>query len=144
MYVAWLRDSCRMARHRNRARDLFVIYAYAPADCSPDTVKEELYQQFLRFLIMAHQTDIVTLAGDLSVHVGRLKGNERQVGFDSYRSDNHQHRSGLNSSASPTDRCLSPRLKCSYIRSEYATGTGRPIQTVKERNAVVTNTGNTV
>ncbi|CAH8489984.1 unnamed protein product [Schistosoma curassoni] len=49
--------------HENRC--LFVIFAYAPTDCSLNAIKDEFYYQ-LSVLQKVRSTDIVVLAGDLS------------------------------------------------------------------------------
>lgn len=58
-----LRGFCRVTRHRDRARNLFDILAYAPTGCSSDTVKDEFYM----LLRTAHRANIVILAGDINV-----------------------------------------------------------------------------
>jgi exonuclease III len=87
-----LEGSCRVNSRRSDTRALFVVSAYAPTDCSPDTIKDVFYQQLHELLHKASRTDIVLLAGDLNARVGRLSVNEArlggQFGLDNGRSDN--------------------------------------------------------
>lgn len=75
-----LRGSCKVSKCRSDERSLFVVSAYAPTDCSPDTVKDEFYHQLHVLLRKASKTDIVILAGDLNARVGRLDSSEAHLG----------------------------------------------------------------
>ncbi|CAH8560679.1 unnamed protein product [Dicrocoelium dendriticum] len=87
-----LRGSCRINRHREERRNLFVISVYAPTDCSGDSVKDDFYRDLHQLLTNAKKSDVVILAGDFNARVGRLLPYERHLGghhaLDENRSDN--------------------------------------------------------
>jgi hypothetical protein len=87
-----LAGSCKVARGRDINRCLYVVSAYAPTDCSSESLKDEFYSQLNDLLRKAPRSDIVVLAGDLNARVGRLSLEEAQLGgphgLDSHRNDN--------------------------------------------------------
>ena len=87
-----LKGSCRKSRFRTETRNLFVVAAYAPTDCSSDAVKDDFYQRLHNLLRSVPRTDIVVLAGDLNARVGRLTSFESHLGgrfgLDCQRTDN--------------------------------------------------------
>ncbi|MES9976933.1 MAG: reverse transcriptase domain-containing protein [Candidatus Thiodiazotropha sp.] len=87
-----LEGSSRVSKLLNTKRSLFVIAAYAPTDCSSDSVKDEFYRQLHDLLRNVAKSDIVVLAGDLNARVGRLTTTESHLGghhgLDSCRTDN--------------------------------------------------------
>jgi exonuclease III len=87
-----LAGSCKVARGRDINRCLYVVSAYAPTDCSSESLKDEFYSQLNDLLRKAPRSDIVVLAGDLNARVGRLNLEEAQLGgphgLDSHRNDN--------------------------------------------------------
>ena len=87
-----LRGSCKVNSRRSDRRNLFVVSAYAPTDCSPDAIKDVFYQKLHDLLRKANRADIVVLAGDMNARVGRLSPSEAHIGgpfgLDSCRSEN--------------------------------------------------------
>ena len=87
-----LKGSCRRSRLREETRNLFVIAAYAPTDCSSDAVKDGFYQRLHDLLRTIPRSDVVILAGDLNARVGRLSADESHLGgcfgLECSRSDN--------------------------------------------------------
>ena len=87
-----LEGACKVSKSRTGKRNLFVICAYAPTDCSPDAIKDIFYHKLHDLLHKASRTDIVILAGDLNARVGQLLPSEAHLGgpfgLDSCRSDN--------------------------------------------------------
>ncbi|KAH9590416.1 hypothetical protein MS3_00003110 [Schistosoma haematobium] len=75
-----LESSIKVRRNRREKRCLFVISAYAPTDCSPDAIKDEIYHQLSVLPQKVRSTDIVVLAGDLNVQVGHLGTEESSLG----------------------------------------------------------------
>jgi len=77
---------------RSTKRSLFVISAYAPTNCSSDTIKDEFYDSLRNLLNLSRSSDIVILTGDFNAQVGLLGENEQTLGgrygIDSPRSDN--------------------------------------------------------
>ena len=77
---------------QGRPQTLLLIAAYAPTDCSPQSVKDSFYQQLEGLFQRKRRSDIVILAGDLNAQVGRLNRDEAILGgthgFSSRRTDN--------------------------------------------------------
>ncbi|CAH8514319.1 unnamed protein product [Schistosoma curassoni] len=59
-----LKNSIKV-RNRHEEQCFFVIFAYAPTDCSPNATKDNFYYQ-LSVLQKVLSTDIVVLAGGLN------------------------------------------------------------------------------
>ena len=87
-----LATSVKESHKRDVDRCLFIVSAYAPTDCSSDTVKDRFYDALNALLRRAKSSDIVVVAGDLNAQVGRLSVSETQLGgrhgLDSVRTDN--------------------------------------------------------
>ena len=87
-----LRGSCKISSRRQERRNLFVVSAYAPTDCSSDAVKDTFYAKLHDLLRKAKRGEVVILAGDMNARVGRLSSNEAQLGgpfgLDTCRSEN--------------------------------------------------------
>ncbi|CAM0512289.1 unnamed protein product [Fasciola hepatica] len=61
-------------------RNLFVISAYAPTDCSSDLQKDEFYDALATLVRSSKGSDIVVLAGDFNAQVGKLSVSEACLG----------------------------------------------------------------
>jgi hypothetical protein len=72
--------SCKVNQHRGKKRCLFVISAYAPTNCSHESVKDDFCAQLHDLLQRVPGTDIIVLAGDLNARVGRLASSECHLG----------------------------------------------------------------
>jgi hypothetical protein len=72
--------SSKVNAYRDTKRCLFVVSAYAPTDCSPDSVKDQFYAALDSLLRRAAGTDIIVLAGDLNARIGRLTSDETHLG----------------------------------------------------------------
>ncbi|MGL5799640.1 MAG: endonuclease/exonuclease/phosphatase family protein, partial [Plesiomonas sp.] len=77
---------------RQAKRCLFVISAYAPTNCSSDSVKDTFYSQLRSLITKSRSSDIVVIAGDLNAQVGQLNDDETVLGgkfsYGSHRTDN--------------------------------------------------------
>ncbi|CAH8497241.1 unnamed protein product [Dicrocoelium dendriticum] len=80
MCAVRLAGSFRASKSRGDKRCLFVIAAYAPTNCSTDSVKDDFYQQLHELLRYRRSTDTVVLAGDLNAQVGKLSSDELHLG----------------------------------------------------------------
>ncbi|KER25885.1 hypothetical protein T265_06740 [Opisthorchis viverrini] len=87
-----LATSVKESHKRQVDRCLFIVSAYAPTDCSSDTVKDRFYDALNALLRRAKSSDIVVVAGDMNAQVGGLSASETQLvgrhGLDSLRTDN--------------------------------------------------------
>ncbi|CAH8632296.1 unnamed protein product [Dicrocoelium dendriticum] len=70
MCAVRLAGSFKTSKSRGTNRCLFVIFAYAPTNCSDDSVKDDFYRQLNELLRHRRSTDTVVLAGDLNAQVG--------------------------------------------------------------------------
>ncbi|CAH8546823.1 unnamed protein product [Dicrocoelium dendriticum] len=77
--------SCRINKHREQRRNLFVISVYTPNDCGGDSVKDEFYRDLQQLLTNAKKSDVVILSGDFNARVGHLGGHHA---LNENRSDN--------------------------------------------------------
>ncbi|CAH8527322.1 unnamed protein product [Dicrocoelium dendriticum] len=80
MCAVRLAGSFRATKSRGDQRCLFVIAAYAPTNCSTDSVKDDFYQQLHEPLRYKRSTDTVVLAGNLNAQVGKLSSDELHLG----------------------------------------------------------------
>ncbi|CAH8581097.1 unnamed protein product [Dicrocoelium dendriticum] len=89
--VDWIQISSRMcavrlsasfkaSKSRGTKRCLLVIAAYAPTNCSDDSVKDDFYRQLNELLRHRRNSDTVVLAGDLNAQVGKLSTDELHLG----------------------------------------------------------------
>ena len=71
---------------------MFIVSAYAPTDCSSDSIKDQFYDDLRSLLRLARSSDIIVVAGDMNAQVGRLGSNEARLGgrlgLPSERTDN--------------------------------------------------------
>ena len=75
-----LASSFAVRTNRPVKRSLFVISAYAPTDCSPDSVKDSFYSDLANLINLRRSSDIVLLAGDMNAQVGKLNDDETCLG----------------------------------------------------------------
>ena len=75
-----IEGSCRVSSKRPDKRNLFIVSAYAPTDCSSAAIKDEFYYQLHDLLLKARRTDVVMLAGDMNAQVGLLSSDEVRLG----------------------------------------------------------------
>lgn len=75
-----LAGSFKASRSRGDNRCLFIIAAYAPTNCSADSLKDDFYRQLNELLRHRRSTDTVVLAGDLNAQVGKLTNDEFHLG----------------------------------------------------------------
>ena len=61
-------------------RCLFIVSAYAPTNCSSDAVKDSFYDALGALLRRVKSSDIVVVAGDMNMQVGKLNADEAQLG----------------------------------------------------------------
>ncbi|CAH8507356.1 unnamed protein product [Dicrocoelium dendriticum] len=115
MCVVRLVGSLKASKSRGTNGCLFIIAAYAPTNCSDDSVKNDFYRQLNELLRHRRSSDTVVLAGDLNAQVGRLSTDELQLGVQhgvGSRNDNEVKRETgllkLNKAAGPDD--LHPAL----------------------------------
>ncbi|GAA54917.1 hypothetical protein CLF_106123 [Clonorchis sinensis] len=89
-----LTTSVREAHKREVDRCPFVVSAYTPTGCSPDTIKDNFYGVLSALLRRAKSSDIIVVAGDLNAQFGRLSASETQPGgrrgLDWIRTDNNE------------------------------------------------------
>ncbi|KER21647.1 hypothetical protein T265_10068 [Opisthorchis viverrini] len=87
-----LATSVRESRESEVHRTLFIVSAYDPADCSPESVKDNFYDALGVLLQQAKSSDIVVVAGDMNAQVGRPSAAEARLGgrlgLDTKRTDN--------------------------------------------------------
>ncbi|KAA3675920.1 uncharacterized protein DEA37_0013235 [Paragonimus westermani] len=75
-----LAGSVRVSPRRKTVRNLFVVSAYAPTDCSDIGVKDVFYSDLAALLRSTRGSDIVVLAGDMNAQVGRFGEAESRLG----------------------------------------------------------------
>ncbi|KAA3682188.1 uncharacterized protein DEA37_0009977 [Paragonimus westermani] len=80
LHVVRLTGSVRVSSRRKSVRNLFVVSAYAPADCSDVSVKDVFYSDLAAILRSTCGSDIIVLAGDMNAQVGRLGEAESRLG----------------------------------------------------------------
>ncbi|KER30676.1 hypothetical protein T265_02918 [Opisthorchis viverrini] len=87
-----LATSVKESHKRQVDRCLFIVSAYAPTDCSSDTVNDRFYDALNALLRRAKRPDIVMVARDMNAQVGRLSASETQLGgrhgLESVRTNN--------------------------------------------------------
>jgi len=87
-----LATAVKVSHDREAIRCLFIVSAYAPTNCSPDSVKDSFYDALSTLLRRAKSSDIVVVAGDMNAQVGRLSAAEAllggRLGLDAGRTDN--------------------------------------------------------
>ncbi|CAH8567887.1 unnamed protein product [Dicrocoelium dendriticum] len=72
MCAVRLAGSFKSSKSRGTNRCLFVIAAYAPTNCSDDSVKDDFYRQLNELPRHRRSSDTVVLSRDLNAQVGKL------------------------------------------------------------------------
>ncbi|CAH8584475.1 unnamed protein product [Dicrocoelium dendriticum] len=80
MCAVRLAGSIKASKSRVTNRCLFIIAAYAPTNCSDDSVKNDFYRQLTQLLRHRRSTDTVVLVGDMNAQVGKLSTDELHLG----------------------------------------------------------------
>ncbi|CAH8589108.1 unnamed protein product [Dicrocoelium dendriticum] len=80
MCAVRLAGSFKALKSRGTNRCVFIITAYAPTNCSDDSVKNDFYRQLTQLLRRRRSTDTVVQAGDLNAQVGKLSTDEMHLG----------------------------------------------------------------
>ncbi|CAH8429248.1 unnamed protein product [Schistosoma intercalatum] len=75
-----LNGSVRTRKDRDTRRYPFVLYAYAPTDCSSEGLEDEFYRKLSEILQKANRSDIVPTGGDFNAQIGSLNRKERHLG----------------------------------------------------------------
>ncbi|KAA3675640.1 AH receptor-interacting protein [Paragonimus westermani] len=89
--------SAKACSRRKTFRNLFIVSASAPPDCSDAGVKDAFYSDLAALLRSTRGSDIVVLAGDMNAQVGRLGEAESRLG-DRFRiASNHSDNGAFDS-----------------------------------------------